>query len=346
MFLILGLFLLVWVAGRCIFPFLAPFLLGSLLALAAEPPVRFLSGKLRLPRGLSAGISVAGIFLLGFGLLLSLMALLIQQLKFLSGILPGLLEGVGTGIRALEDWLLGLSQLAPFAVQPLLMQSVQELFSSGTAVLRKGAEFILGLAGGFLTHIPGRALSLATALISGFMISAKLPGIRESLKKQLRKEAFRPLIALWTRIRRSLGSWLKAQLKLAGVTFLILTCGFILLAVPFAPLWALVIACLDALPVLGTGGVLIPWCLLSLLEGNRVRALGLLGIYLTAALTRSVLEPKLVGSHLGLDPLITLAALYAGFKLWGFLGMILAPLLCVTALQLLPKPSDPADIET
>ena len=63
------------------------------------------------------------------------------------------------------------------------------------------------------------------------------------------------------------------------------------------------------------------------LQQRHLRAFGLLGIYLAAAVTRAVLEPRQVGKHLGLDPLLTLAALYAGYRLWGLPGMLLAPVL-------------------
>ena len=94
-------------------------------------------------------------------------------------------------------------------------------------------------------------------------------------------------------------------------------------------------ALVDAFPILGTGTVLVPWSLFSFLQGDYVLAFGLLILYGTTALTRSVLEPRLLGRQLGLDPLITLMALYAGYRLWGIGGMLLAPILAVAATQLL-----------
>ena len=117
----------------------------------------------------------------------------------------------------------------------------------------------------------------------------------------------------------------------------LLLCGFLLLRIPSAPLIALLTALVDALPVLGTGTVLLPWALVSLLGGGAVRALGLLGLYVCAALVRSVLEPRLVGSHLGLDPLVTLIAMYCGYRLWGLAGMLLLPLVAATVFQALPE---------
>ena len=97
-----------------------------------------------------------------------------------------------------------------------------------------------------------------------------------------------------------------------------------------------VIALVDALPVLGTGTVLVPWAVICFLQGEGARAIGLLGVYAVVTLSRSMLEPKLVGRHLGLDPLVTLMALYVGYKLWGVGGMIFAPLLAVTIMQVTP----------
>ena len=137
-------------------------------------------------------------------------------------------------------------------------------------------------------------------------------------------------------MRAAVGGWLKAQVKLSAVTWLILTLGLFILRIPYAPLWAAAVSLVDAFPILGTGTILLPWSLLSFVQENAARGIGLLGIYAVVSVTRSVLEPKLVGKQLGLDPLLTLAALYAGYRLWGLGGMILAPLLAVTVRNLIP----------
>ena len=96
-------------------------------------------------------------------------------------------------------------------------------------------------------------------------------------------------------MRTALGGWLKAQLKLAVVTWGILSLGFLILRIPHSLLWALLVAALDAFPVLGTGAILLPWSLICLLQQETARGIGLLGVYAAATLTRSVLEPRLVG---------------------------------------------------
>ena len=135
-------------------------------------------------------------------------------------------------------------------------------------------------------------------------------------------------------LKHSLGSWLKAQLKLSCITFTVATTGLFLLRISHAPLWGALIALVDAFPVLGTGAVLVPWSLVSFLQGDHFLAFGLLGLYAAAAVMRAILEPRLVGKQLGIDPLATLLALYVGFRLFGLPGMILSPMLAVTVTQL------------
>ena len=334
---LLGSGLLFWLGGKFLLPLCFPFLLGAGLALAAEPLVGILCRKLHLPRGAAAGIGVTAVFL-GIALLvLLLLAFLVREIGILAGILPDLTETARSGIQLLQSWMLDLTVRMPPSIRPLLQQNVTNLFSGGTALLNKAFSYVLGLAGAILSHVPDSALNLGTGVISGFMISARLPRIRKWITARFSREKLRPLLQALKRIKTAVGGWIIAQLRLAGVTLGILLAGLLILRIPYAPLWAVGVSLVDAFPVLGTGTVLLPWALICYLQADRARAIGLLGVYIVISLVRSALEPKLVGRQLGLDPLVTLFALYAGYKLWGLAGMIAAPLLAVTAAQLLPE---------
>ena len=329
---VLAAFFAVWLAARFLLPLCFPFLLGALLAFAAEPMVGFLQ-KRRVPRCVCSGIGVSMAFCFLAMLVLILCAFALRELRRVAGVLPDLEDTAKSGIGLLQSWLLELASRAPQSVQPLLSENVTSFFSNGTSLLDKVIRYILGLAGSLLSHIPDGALSLGTAVISSFLISARLPKIKSWLKKRLPEEKLKPAAD-------ALGGWLMAQLKLMGVTFTILTLGFVVLRIAYAPLWALAVSLVDALPVLGTGTVLVPWAVICFLQGEGAKAVGLLGVYAVVTLSRSMLEPKLVGRHLGLDPLVTLMALYAGYKLWGVGGMIFAPLLAVTIMQVTPGRGD------
>ena len=338
---ILLVFALVWLSARLLLPLFSPFLLGTLLALAAEPMVSFLHKRLRLPRSAAAGISVTMVFAFLAMILLLLCAFLVRELRALSGVLPQLEQAARSGIGLTQNWLLELTARTPDSIRPLLENNVTAMFSEGNTLLSRAASWALGLAGGLLSHIPDSALGVFTAVLSGYMISAKLPRFRRFLLRRIPRQRLRSVVQAWKRIRSTLGCWFLAQGKLMGLTALILLLGFVLLRIPYAPLWALGVCLVDAFPILGTGTVLLPWALVLFLQKDTARAIGILGIYVTITLSRSIWEPKLLGRHLGLDPLATLIALYSGYKLWGITGMLLSPILAATALQLVPEREDP-----
>ena len=311
-----------WLGLRLVLPLMYPFLLGALLALGAEGAADFLERRLRLPRFLAAGLAV-GALVAGLGLLLLLLAALaVSQLGGLCEALPSIAATIRSGLALLENRLLSLGSGLPG-----YRQAITGLFSDGEELVTKVGRLVLGRAGAILTRLPGQTLSLGTALLSGFMICAKLPSIRTRLRARRADPRLEALQKALGKLKNTGKLYLCSQLKLMGVTFCLLFAGFSLLRVGYPLLIALLVTLVDALPVLGTGSVLIPWALVCFLEGSGARALGLLGLYATAALTRSVLEPKLVGSHLGLDPLVTLMAMYCGLRLWGLGGMLLLPML-------------------
>lgn len=339
---VLLVFAAVWVFARWMLPLCAPFLLGLALAAAAEPMVSFLQRRLRLPRGASALIGVGMVFFLAAMVVLLVCTILVRELGSLAHALPELEQAAQSGVRMAQSWLLERTASAPDSLRPVLQENIQALFSDGAALLDRLVRYLLALAGNLLSHIPDSALGLGTTILAGIMISAKLPRMRRWLGQRIPTPRRQALYDAWNRLKSALGGWLKAQAALMGVTFVILVLGFVLLRIPYAPVWAMGICLVDAFPVLGTGTVLLPWAAVSLLQGRGAQAVGLLGIYLTASLTRSALEPKLLGRHLGLDPLVTLMLLYAGYKLWGIGGMLMSPLLAVAAMQLSAGSSRPS----
>lgn len=331
----IAIFLGVILSARWVLPLAFPFLLGGALAVLAEPMTELLAR--RLPRGLCAAVSVTLAFSFFFLLVLLGAALMVRQLSSVGALLPAVEEAAVSGIATLSAWLQGLTRYLPEGVGEYLREDIREFFSGGSAMLDQATAWLLGLAGTVLSRIPDSALSIGTALISSYMIAARLPQLRMLPKKFPGAGWLRETLAGLKGVKIALGGWLKAQVKLCGLTFCVLTAGFCILGIRHAPLWAGIVALVDAFPVLGTGTVLIPWSLVCLLRGNTALGIGLLGVYAAAFLLRSVMEPRLLGKQLGLDPLATLMALYAGYKLWGMAGMLLSPVAAVAALQLLPE---------
>jgi sporulation integral membrane protein YtvI len=334
LFLLFGLFAALFLALRYIFPLISPFLLGALLALAAEPMVRFFRKVCRFPQALASAVGVSMAFALLALVLMLTLGFLFRELRNLAGILPDVTESLRSGMDALSGWLLGIARRAPEGLRPFLTRNVTDLFSGGSALLDRAVDFLLHLASGILSRVPGGALSLGTGIIASFMISTKFSRIQSFLRSRIPREKLSRIGQILRQLKTVVLGWLKAQLKLSGVTFAVAAVGFWLLGVRHVLLWALLVALVDAFPILGTGTVLVPWSVVSFLQTDHFRAFGLLGLYGAATLLRTVLEPRLVGKHLGLDPLVTLIALYVGFRLFGLPGMLLSPMIAVTVIQL------------
>lgn len=322
-----------WLTLRLLLPIALPFLLAALLAFTAEPLVLALQRYFRLSRGAASAIGVTISMLLSILLLLALCALLVRELSALAGVLPDLESATVSGLDSLEIWLLGLAQKTPKGISPILVHGVEGMFSNGSALLDQVSSKLLTMATSLLKTIPDSALGLGTWILASFMISSRLATIRQWLRSHLPaswKERYLPHL---NTLKKSLWGWLKAQAKLVGITFCILLAGFLLLRISHPFLWAGMVCLVDILPILGTGTVLIPWALVCFLQNDALRAVGLLGVYTIITLIRSVLEPRLVGKHMGLDPLVTLLSIYAGYRLWGLPGMLIAPVLAVAATQ-------------
>ncbi len=324
-FSVIAVFVSVWLGLRYLFPFFLPFLLGLTLALFSEPWTKFFEKRWRWRRSCAAFASVT----VSLGLILG--ALWLGGAIFVSRAahLARSAQQFADGVHTLENWALTLSARAPAGLAQPLQQSVRSLFDGG--ILERGAGLAFDLAGRAAQQLPGSLVTAGTALLSSYMIAARLPRI---LAHPIWQTRLRPA---FLRIRAVAGLWFGAQLRLSAVTFAIVLAGFFLLGVKQKLPLALLTAAVDAVPLLGTGTVLLPWSFLAFVQQDIPRSIGLLGLYATITLTRSILEPKLVGRHLGLDPLAALMALYAGYRLFGLPGMILAPMLTVTALQLVPE---------
>lgn len=322
-----GLWLFLWLLG----PVLLPFLAGFLVAKLADPAVRTLSR--RLPRWLATGLCVTAVYgVLGAGLYF-LCRVLCGELEGFLQSLPSLVQSLAGPVGRLEHWLLNLTGRFPDGIGQALQEGVSDFFESGAGVVQKLYTWLFNFASDLLMKVPDLALFLLTAVLSSFMLSAELPQLLELWHEKAPAPWQRRTEAVIRKLKGTFGGWCKAQLKLMAVTFLILTAGFLFLRVDYPLLFSTAIALIDALPVFGTGTILIPWGLLAFLRGNTFLGVGLLCVYGAAALTRTALEPRMIGKQIGLDPLMTLLALYAGYHFFGVLGMIVFPIAAILAKQ-------------
>lgn len=332
-----------WVFFTYLLPLFLPFVLGLLLALGAEPAVQ-LGVRCKLPRWVSAGVGVSLTLVLLMALAGMVGAGIVKELGVLANRLPNLQDTATETADRLRYFARNMTDNAPAGIRPLLDKSVDSLFSSGEAFVEQATVEIPRAVTGFLSRVPDGALGIGTGILSAFMLSARLPALRKKLWEKVPENIKNTVLPMVKHGKNAIFGWLKAQLKLSAITYGVVLVGLLLLKISFAPLWAAAVAAVDAVPLLGTGTVLIPWAVVCLVQGQHFRAIGLLCVYGAAMMIRTVLEPRLVGRNLGIDPLITLVFLYLGYRFGGIWGMLLAPML-VAAITAAGRPEIAADTD-
>ena len=321
-----------WLALRFVLPGLAPFLLAYAMAALMEPAVRLLR-RLHISRPAAAAVVTLGLL----ALLLFVSGRLLMRgfaaLNALASELPGLLSAWEQRRAALERRLLTLAQEIPGGADYLKL-ALDALGRTLTDVPAGLSRRLLDAAAAAAQKSPDALLFLVTAGLGSFFLSAAFPQVKAFLLAQLPGEWLRHFELVRQDLKQSFGGWLRAQLLLMLITFAELLAALLLLrvraALPIAALTALV----DALPVFGVGVVLLPWAAAALLRGELRLGIGLALAFAGVSLLRELLQAKLLGDQIGLDPLSSLLAVYVGWKLCGVLGLLLFPLLLVTLRRL------------
>ncbi len=326
----------VYAALRYALPCAAPFLLALATARLMEPAVCLLCSRARFTRPFASALctltfllSAAGVTALGASFVYRQALEIIDDLPGIIGRSSEMLSGLTAKARGLTSSLsggaAGYADGAAGHLTELLMQVPAKLSVRVMDALSAAARAAPKIFLFTVTYIVGTAfISRSYGEIIDFF--------RAQLPESLRHRAER----ISSVLSEGVTKWLQAELVMGLVTFTLLLGGFWLTGVDHVFFAAAFTALLDALPLLGTGTVLLPWALALAATGSVGRGAAMAVLWAATALTRSLLEPKLVGKSAGVNPAASLLALYLGFRLWGVGGMVLLPL----GLVLLKRLSD------
>ena len=312
-------------------PLLTPFALAFVIAYLLRRPIVFLSRTLHAPKGLTAVLLVVLTYGI-IGLLLTLAGIrigiavtsLVQQIPSLytSYILPELTDM----FTWLEDLFARLDPSLRSALEELQAQLMDVLWQlvSGLSVLVMGG---VSAATSLAASLPGFLIRLLLMVISTFFIAVDYDRIVGFCLGCLQSSTRRVVLQIKSYVVGTLFVCIRSYALIMCITFLELSVGLSLIGVERAMLGALLIAIFDSLPVLGTGGIMIPWVILSALQGNFSRALALLVVYVVITVIRNIIEPRIVGKQIGLHPVLTLMSMFVGTHLFGVTGLFGLPIL-------------------
>ena len=324
---------LLYLAGRCLLPWTAPILTAWVLAALLEPFVAFLV-RHRWRRGAAAGFCT----LMALGLLFwGLTALIGRGFAAASALtksLPALVEALNLRLGALRALMDAHIRSAPAPTAELLEGALSSLADAASALPTQLSRSLVSFLSRIAQASPDTLLFLVTAALGTYFISAAFPTVNAFLLAQLPDGLRQRLGGLGADLKSGFGGLLRAQLILMGLCFLELLGAFVLLDVQGAAALAALTALIDALPVFGTGLVLLPWAGACLLLGQTRRGLGLLLSWGVTELVRSAAQAKLLGDQIGLDPLASLLSVYVGWRVAGVGGMLLFPLGLMALIRL------------
>lgn len=320
---ILALFCLAFILPK-ILVFFMPFVVGFILSLIANPLVRFLEKKLKIKRKYGTFLTIVLVIALVVFVCYGTVMLLAVGIRGFMEYLPTMYENAGIELAAALEQLQALLRKIP-ALENLNVDEfgtvLQETLGS---LVNDYKEPTFSAISGFATSIPDILVSVIMGLLATYFFIADRDRIMSALKQNIPSSIQEKSRLVYDHMLRAVGGYFKAQFKIMLVIYIVIMIGLMIIGVNYAWLIGFGIAFLDMLPVFGTGTVLIPWAVVKIFSGNYATAIGMLILYAVSLVVHQLIQPKLVGESVGLDPFTTLFFMFIGYKIKGVIGMIIA----------------------
>lgn len=314
--------------------FFLPFVLGWVIAMIANPLVRFFEKKLKIVRKHGSAIVVILVLSIVIGGGYGLIYWLVSEIIALIHDIPEIYELMASEIKEAFQRLNQLFSMLPRSLQ-LPLNVLQENIGESISTIFQNIAFpTVEVAGNVAKSIPNILVGIIVTVMSSYFFIVErdkvmlyyhkyVPNIGSKYYKYLQGDA-----------KTLVSGYFLAQFRIMFVVAAILVLGFWILDVPYWFLIGILVAMLDFLPLFGTGTVLIPWAIVKLLSGDYFTAIGMVLLYVLTQVVRQIIQPKIVGDSMGLPPLLTLLLLFLGFKFAGISGMIFAVPIGIVVMKL------------
>ena len=308
---------------------IAPILIAFCLSAVVYCAAGKISERTHIPRGICSAVLLTLIFAaVGFGafyacrqLLSEIRALLGRPMEDSFSIIGHFLDKLeGVGLTAtIAD---ATEKYASAELAPLALRLLTSLADSVTTLLSR-----------VVRSTPSAIVNGVLMMVACYYLCIDFDRICDFLRELLPQVAMQRINRIKSGAMSVAVGYLKGYSILLLLTFAEALVGLLILCPAYAWLWALVIAFVDLLPVLGIGTVLIPWGVVSIVCGNYFLGIGLIALYIVMTVVRQIVEPYVLGKGLGLHPLASLLAMFIGFRLLGAGGMLLLPLLLAIVVR-------------
>ena len=308
-----------------VFKYIAPFIIGWLLSLIYNPLVDFLEKRFKVKRWL--GTLIAILILIGFfsSVVTGAVLKLVSEAELFMEKLPEYIEHLKVISINLIENIENFTKNIPFINNIEIGITNINISDIITPIIKTGGSSSFTL----VKAIPGFFMLVIMALLSSYFFAKDKYEIKRLIKKHLPISENNHWLIIKNKLSSSLGGYFKTQLILMCYTFTICIIGLIVIKSPYALLLSFVTSVIDALPFFGSGFILWPATVIYLFSGEYFLAVGYIVIYLIINLMRQIMQPKILGTQIGIHPLMALISMYVGLKLLGVLGMIIGPIIAV-----------------
>ena len=307
-----------------------PFLIGFLIALALRPVTRLVN-KLVKSTGKGVAVFVVAMFYaVAATIIWFLLSFLFAQITELINVLPDFyFNKLEPLLLEFNDWIV----LNAKTISPDVASTISQVITNGISyisnVVKNVSIDVIQLITKLISNFPLYLISVIFTIVLSVFISVEYNNITTFIKRQLPDKFNSTFSEARIFLTGTLWKMIKSYIIILFVTFIELYTGLKILKATYALPIAAIVAVLDILPIIGTGGVIIPWAIIELVLKNYRTGGGLLILYVVVTVVRNIIEPRIVGHQIGLHPIITITAMYAGLRLFGFVGFIIAPIVAI-----------------
>lgn len=310
--------------------FYMPFLIAFIISLLIEPLIKFVNKKTSMTRKTSAILVLILVSCILIGLIVWGITALVGET---TNLLQGLNNYIEVAYNQVQNIISGIDfnkLKIPENVTNVIQNSLWDFIGTVSNWVKNFLTSLLN----FLTEIPTIAIYVGISAVAiYFMCTDKLYMI-DQIEHHLPKEWVKRIGHHMRDLIKSLGGYLKAEVTLILISFIVSLIGlyifkFLGLNVKYPLLAAIGIGFVDALPILGSGSAMIPWAVISAVNGDITLAISIIALWIIMCVVRQFAEPRVVGTHIGIHPIFTLIAMYTGFKLIGVLGMFIGPIVLI-----------------
>lgn len=310
-----------------IFPHFVPFILAYLTALLLEPLNLWLGRRLKFNRPLAVTVSC----LLFLGIIAFLGYFIVNRI-YIEAL--GLFAFLQSHAPDIQTWFLDLIRQFQTTIGLLPAETAAQINQSIIKFINDLANInIVSRIGAYTyslsTAIPNFFFQILIYFLSVYLFSYQLDSVHRRFYGYFKESSKKKVVVVLGDLRKATFGFLKAQVILSTITFVLSFIGLTILKVKYAVAIAFLIVIVDILPILGVGSVLLPWAVVSLIQGKLFFAISLAVLFIVIVVIRKSIEPKILGERIGLSALATLISIWVGFKVMGILGIFLFPLACI-----------------